>query len=204
MPAYFTNDEINTMIGKSNELIFTLENTRINVNYIKSTINNLNKDQLKYSQNSIEYYNIQKNILIFTSQIEIIILPFEGFEYISSINNNPVLYEEEYYLLDEKLNQLKLKKKHKNDLKKSKKIYKKLILGNMTQILPKDLLENISYHLVHKRPSKKNLPNNWHNFCKQRKLYKLPYYENKNIWKLLDNNIKNKYKNPYYKHFKIS
>ena len=91
MPAYFTNDEINTMIGKSNELIFTLENTRINVNYIKSTINNLNKDQLKYSQNSIEYYNIQKNILIFTSQIEIIILPFEGFEYISSINNNPVL-----------------------------------------------------------------------------------------------------------------
>lgn len=201
MPAYFTNDQINSMISKSNESIFNLENTRINVHYYKSSINKLIKNQLEFSNNSIPYYEIQKTILIFTSQIEIIILPFGGFEYISIINNNPVLYEEEIYLLDEKIEQIKLEEKHKKDLEKSKIIYKKLILGNMTQILPEDILENISYYLVHKRPSKKKQPTNWHNFCKQRKLYNLPYNENKNIWKLLDNNIKNKYKNPYYKHF---
>ena len=203
MPAYFTSDEINTMSEESFESIFNLENTLINVNYYKSSINKLIKTQLEFSNNSIPYYDIQKTILRFTNIIEIIIYSVEGLKYNSIITNNPVLYEEECYLLDEKIEQIKLEEKHKNNLKKSKKIYKKLILGNMTQILPEDLLENISYHLVHKRPSKKKLPTNWHNFCKQRKLNKLPYDENKNIWKLLDNNIKNKYKNPYYKHFKI-
>ena len=118
MPAYFTNEEINTMIEKSFESIFNLENTIINVNYYKSSINKLIKNQLEFSTNSIPYYDIQKTILRFKNIIEMIIYPFKGLEYNSIITNNHVLYEEECYLLDEKIDQIKLVEKHKNDLKK--------------------------------------------------------------------------------------
>ena len=53
------------MISESNESIFNLENTIINVNYYKSSINKLIKNQLEFSNNSIPYYEIQKTILKF-------------------------------------------------------------------------------------------------------------------------------------------
>ena len=70
MPVYFTIEEINIMISESNESIFNLENTIINVNYYKSSINKLIKNQLEFSNNSIPYYEIQKTILKFTNIIE--------------------------------------------------------------------------------------------------------------------------------------
>ena len=71
----------------------------------------------------------------------------------------------------------------------------------MNKLLPNELLENVAYHLAGKRPSKKKQSTNWQNFCKHRKLAGLNYKENSTLWKSLDQSIKNKYKNPYYKHF---
>lgn len=201
MPAYFTNEEIYNMIHESEELIFSIDNAIKNTRYYLSNIDIYVNIQLKKSIHSIEYYDKQLFILSFTNILEKIIYPYSSFKYNSIITNKPVFYEEEYYLLKEKIQDIQLKKKHEQNLQKSKKIYNKLVLGSMKQILPEELLLNVAYHLATKRPSRKRASTNWQNFCKQRKLSKFPYNENSNIWKLLDNDTKNKYKNPHYKHF---
>lgn len=201
MPAYFTNEEIYNMIHESEELIFSIDNAIKNIRYYLSSIYIYINLQLNKSIHSIEYYDKQLFILSFTHLLEKIIYPYSSFKYNSIITNKPVFYEEEYYLLKEKIQDIQLKKKHEKNLQKSKKIYNKLVLGSMKQILPEELLLNVAYHLATKRPSRKRASTNWQNFCKQRKLSKLPYNENSNIWKLLDNDTKNKYKNSHYKHF---
>ena len=201
MPAYFTKEEIYNMIHESEELIFSIDNAVKNTRYYLSNIDIYVNIQSEKSIHSIEYYDKQLFILSFTNILEKIIYPYSSFKYNSIITNKHVFYEEEYYLLKEKIQDIQVKKKHEQNLQKSKKIYNKLVLGSMKQILPEELLLNVAYHLATKRPSRKRVSTNWQNFCKQRKLSKLPYNENSNIWKLLDNDTKNKYKNPHYKHF---
>jgi len=201
MPAYFTNEEIYNMIHESEELIFSIDNAIKNTRYYLSGIDIYINIQSNKSIHSIEYYDKQLFILSFTNILEKIIYPYSSFKYNSIIINKSVFYEEEYYLLKEKIQDIKLKKKHEKNLQKSKNIYNKLVLGGMKQILPEELLLNVACHLATKLPSRKRESTNWQNFCKQRKLSKLHYNENSNIWKLLDNDTKNKYKNSHYKHF---
>jgi len=201
MPGYFTSEEINAMIAESDELIFNLGNTIVNIRAYLSQINMYTNIQSRESSNTLKYYNWQGHILRITSTMENIIYPNHRFTYISRINNKPVLYEEECFLIDEKINEIQQEKKHIKKLEKSKKIHKHLVLGSMNKLLPEELLECVAYHLTDKRASKKRQPTNWQNFCKKRKLVGLNYKDNSPIWRSLDSTIKNKYKNPYYTHF---
>lgn len=201
MPGYFTSEEINSMIAESNELIFNLGNTIANIRAYLSQINMYTILQSKESPNTLKYYYWQGHILRLTSTMENIIYPNHGFTYISSINNKPVSYEEECFMIDEKIDEIQQEKKHIKKLEKSKKFHKHLVLGSMNKLLPDELLENVAYYLTDKRPSKKKQSTTWQNFCKQRKLAGLNYKDNSSIWRSLDSTIKNKYKNPYYAHF---
>ena len=116
----------------------------------------------------------------------------------SYITNKIVSTTEEYILL---CNYLKIQKRTKNALDKSKEICNFLYLGGMNKILPPEIQENIAFHLANKKCSKKKQATNWQNFCKQRKIAGFNYKENSKIWKSLDISIKTKYKNPYYIHF---
>ena len=201
MPGYFTSEEINAMIAETNELIFNLGNTIANIRAYLSQINMYTILQTREASNTYKYYCWQWHILRLTSTIENIIYPNHGFTYISSINNKPVSYEEECFMIDEKIDEIQQEQKHIKKLEKSKKFYKFLLLGSMNKLLPDELLENVAYHLTDKRPSKKKQSTTWQNFCKQRKLAGLNYKDNSSIWRSLDSTIKNKYKNPYYAHF---
>lgn len=201
MPGYFTNEEINIMIAESDELIFNLGNTLSNIRAYLSQIRMYTNLQSKQSSDSVKYYYWQFHIIRITHTIENMVYPNQGFTYISCINKKPVSYEEECYLIDEKIDQILEEEKNIKKLEKSKKIHKELVLGGMNKLLPNELLENVAYHLAGKRPSKKKQSTNWQNFCKHRKLAGLNYKENSTLWKSLDQSIKNKYKNPYYTHF---
>ena len=201
MPGYFTSEEINIMISESDELIFNLGNTLANIRAYLSQIRMYTNLQSRETSNSIKYYNWQGHILRITGTMENIIYPNQGFTYISCINNKPVLYEEESFLIDEKMDQIVKEEKHIKKLEKSKQIHKNLVLGGMNKLLPNELLENVAYHLTDKRPSKKRQPTNWQNFCKKRKLAGLNYKDNSTLWRSLDSTIKHNYKNPYYVHF---
>ena len=201
MPGYFTSEEINIMIAESDQLIFNLGMTIVNINAYVSQIRMYTNLQSREASNSIKYYDWQGHILRITGTMENIIYPNQGFTYISYINNKPVSYEEECFLINKKIDEIKQEKKHIKKLEKSKQIHKNLVLGGMNKLLPKELLECVAYRLTDKRPSKKRQPTNWQNFCKQRKLDGLNYKDNSTLWRSLDNTIKHKYKNPYYTHF---
>ena len=201
MPAYFTREQINIMIAESNELIFNLGNTISNIRAYLSQIRMYTNLQSAEDSNKLKYYYWQGHILRITSTMENIIYPNQGFTYISCINNKPVSYEEECFLLDEKIEQIIKEEKHIKKLEKSKKIHTYLVLGSMNKLLPDELLENVAYYLTDKRPSRKKQSTNWQNFCKQRKAAGLNYKENSLVWNSLEHSIKNKYKNPYFKHF---
>ena len=201
MPPYFTSEEINIMIAESDELIFNLGNTIANIRAYLSQIRMYTNLQSREVSNTIKYYDWQGHILRLTNTMENIIYPNHGFTYISIINNQPVSYEEESFLIDKKIDEILEEEKHIKKLEKSKKFHKHLVLGSMNKLLPDELLESVAYYLTDKRPSKKKQSTNWQNFCKQRKLAGLNYKDNSSIWRSLDSTIKNKYKNPYYAHF---
>jgi len=201
MPGYFTSEEINIMIAESDQLIFNLGMTIVNINAYVSQIRMYTNLQSREASNSIKYYDWQGHILRITGTMENIIYPNQGFTYISYINNKRVSYEEECFLINKKIDEIKQEKKHIKKLEKSKQIHKNLVLGGMNKLLPNELLENVAYHLTDKRPSKTRQPTNWQNFCKHRKLVGLNYKDNSTLWRSLDSTIKHNYKNPYYVHF---
>lgn len=198
MPKYYLDSELINMYYESNILD---NDDKFNVikHYI-SIINSFINVQKLHQLESLHYYMYQVFILDYTQMIKNII-DSPDFIYNSIITNEITTYNEEKVKLIKAQNNIKLLENENKKCLLAKDKYKTLILANMTQIFPTEILENIAYQLTSKKRSTKKKPTNWHNFCKQRKNANLNYKNNSEIWKSLNYATKNKYKNPYYKHF---
>ena len=201
MPPYYSNEKIIDMFNNSEEVIHSYDTQLQNVKNLLYTINMYNTVQSYNKNNLMKYYDYQYTILFYTEQIGKIIYPISNLKYKSIKSNLYVSYEEEYMYIKYSINELKSKERHIKIMNKRGTYTNKLIEAGMDKILPVELLENVAYHLVYKRPNKKKPSTNWQNFCKHRKLEGLNYKDNSSIWQSLHIDIKNKYKNPYYKHF---
>lgn len=203
MPEYYSKNEIIDMFNNSQEVINSHDIKLLEVRrklYTISIYSDYQNHFIKYN-NMHKYYYYQSSILKFTKLIESIIYPNSGFKIKSIINNNLVTTSEEQMLINNKIKEIKFEAKLKKMHKSAKKFTNKLKLAQFNKLLPIDIIEHIAEHLVNKRPSKKKLPTNWQNFCKQRKNAGFNYKDNSIVWRSLEHHIKNKYKNPYYKHF---
>jgi hypothetical protein len=203
MPEYYSKEEIINMFINSEEVINSHDIKLLEVRqklYTISIYTNYQNHFIKYN-NMHKYYYYQLMVLKFTKLIECIIYPNSGFKIKSIITNNLVTTSEEQILINNKIEELNFEFKFKKMQKSANKHTKKLVLAQMQKILPIDIIEHVAQYLANKRPSRKKSVTNWQNFCKHRKNAGFNYKDNSIVWKSLDYDIKNKYKNPYYKHF---
>lgn len=203
MPAYYSKEQfVNMFINSEEEIINSYD---LKLNSIKSKVYNISiySDYQKHhiKNNLFKFYHFQVVILRFTNIIANIIYPVSNLNVTSIITNKLVSIEEESSLIQNKIKELNIEFNLKKINKSAKKFTNKLKLAQFNKLLPIDIIENVAIHLASKRPSKKRVSTNWQNFCKQRKNSGFNYKDNSFIWNSLDYDIKNKYKNPYYKHF---
>lgn len=203
MPEYYSKDEFINMFINSEEIINSHDIKLLEVRkklYTISIYTDYQNHFIKYN-NMHKYYYYQSIVLKFTELIGYIIYPNSDFNVKSIITNNLVTTSEEQILINNKIEELNFEFKFKKMQKSANKHTKKLVLAQMHKLLPIDIIEHVAQHLVNKRPSRKKSVTNWQNFCKHRKNAGLNYKDNSIVWKSLEYDIKNKYKNPYYKHF---
>lgn len=199
MPTYYLDSQLISMYYNSIES--NNDDKFDTIKHYISIINSYNTAQKLHTRESTRYYMLQLDILYFTHIIEKIINLGNLFTYNSIITNENITHNEEKVKLIKACANIILLEKEKQKKLLTNNKYKTLILGNMTQIFPSDILENIAYQLTSKKRSTKKQSTNWQNFCKQRKKATLNHKDNSDIWKSLNHFTKNKYKNPYYKHF---
>ena len=199
MPTYYLDSQLISMYYNSIES--NNDDKFDTIKHYISIIDSYNTAQKLHTRESIRYYMLQLAILDFTHIIEKIINLNNLFTYNSVITKENITHNEEKVKLIKALEDIKLLEKEKQKKLLANNKYKTLILGNMTQIFPSEILENIAYQLTSKKRSTKKQSTNWQNFCKQRKKANLNHKDNSDIWKSLNYSTKNKYKNPYYKHF---
>lgn len=199
MPKYYLDSQLINMYYNQ-PLGFQEDPDISTIKHYISIINSFINVQKLHQLESLHYYMYQVFILDYTQMIKNII-DSPDFIYNSIITNEITTYNEEKVKLIEAQKNIKLLENENKKCLLAKDKYKTLILANMTQIFPTEILENIAYQLTSKKRSAKKQPTNWYNFCKQRKNANLNYKDNSEIWKSLNYATKNKYKNPYYKHF---
>jgi len=203
MPEYYSKNEIINMFNNSEDVINSYDIKLLEVRrklYTISIYTDYQNHIIKYN-NMHKYYYYQSMVLKFTELIGYVIYHNSDFNVKSIITNNLVTTSEEQILINNKIEEIKFESKFKTVQKSLNKHTTKLLLAQMHKLLPIDIIEHVAEYLVNKRPSRKKLVTNWQNFCKQRKNAGFNYKDNSFIWNSLDYDIRNKYKNPYYKHF---